>query len=130
MGALNAHFLLFAELEVQVNASQDRVRSTCEPSQDLRLVLDDFALGRSTVRIRSSPREPMIRSRSREAGFGGRSYRCPVLGSPPPVGSLSPLRRTQPAQATWGMATGETGFSDVIFDLVLVQYHALKAGHN
>src|SRR3954454_16949572 len=29
-----------------------------------------------------------------------------------------------------GMATGETGFSDVIFDLVSVQYHALKAGHD
>jgi rubrerythrin len=28
------------------------------------------------------------------------------------------------------MATGETGFSDVIFDLVSVQYHALKAGHD
>jgi rubrerythrin len=28
------------------------------------------------------------------------------------------------------MATGETGFSDVIFDLVSVQYHALKGGHD
>ncbi|QJY45487.1 acyl carrier protein [Pseudonocardia broussonetiae] len=28
------------------------------------------------------------------------------------------------------MATGETGFSDVIFDLVSVQYHSLKAGHD
>lgn len=28
------------------------------------------------------------------------------------------------------MATGETGFDDVIFDLVSVQYHALKAGHD
>ncbi|MFP5070724.1 hypothetical protein ACLFMI_13780 [Pseudonocardia nantongensis] len=28
------------------------------------------------------------------------------------------------------MATGETGFGDVVFDLVSVQYHALKAGHN
>jgi rubrerythrin len=28
------------------------------------------------------------------------------------------------------MATGETGFSDVMFDLVSVQYHALKAGHD
>ncbi|MCX6465352.1 MAG: acyl carrier protein [Pseudonocardiales bacterium] len=28
------------------------------------------------------------------------------------------------------MATGETGFSDVVFDLVSVQYHALKAGHD
>lgn len=27
------------------------------------------------------------------------------------------------------MATGETGFDDVAFDLVSVQYHALKAGH-
>jgi rubrerythrin len=28
------------------------------------------------------------------------------------------------------MATGETGFSDVEFDLVSVQYHSLKAGHD
>jgi ferritin len=28
------------------------------------------------------------------------------------------------------MATGETGFGDVTFDLVSVQYHALKAGHD
>ena len=28
------------------------------------------------------------------------------------------------------MATGETGFDDVTFDLVSVQYHALKAGHD
>ncbi|MFC5947416.1 acyl carrier protein [Pseudonocardia lutea] len=28
------------------------------------------------------------------------------------------------------MATGETGFSDVMYDLVSVQYHALKAGHD
>jgi len=28
------------------------------------------------------------------------------------------------------MATGETGFDDVTFDLIAVQYHALKAGHD
>jgi hypothetical protein len=28
------------------------------------------------------------------------------------------------------MATGETGFGDVEFDLVSVQYHSLKAGHD
>jgi hypothetical protein len=28
------------------------------------------------------------------------------------------------------MATGETGFEDVTYDLVAVQYHALKAGHD
>lgn len=28
------------------------------------------------------------------------------------------------------MATGETGFDDITFDLVSVQYHALKAGHD
>ena len=27
------------------------------------------------------------------------------------------------------MATGETGFSDVVYDLVSVQYHALKGGY-
>jgi hypothetical protein len=31
---------------------------------------------------------------------------------------------------TLEMATGETGFSDVFYDLVSVQYHALKAGHD
>jgi rubrerythrin len=28
------------------------------------------------------------------------------------------------------MATGETGFKDVEFDLISVQYHSLKAGHD
>ena len=28
------------------------------------------------------------------------------------------------------MATGETGFGDVEYDLVAVQYHSLKAGHD
>ncbi len=28
------------------------------------------------------------------------------------------------------MATGETGFTDVSFDLISVQYHSLKAGHD
>lgn len=28
------------------------------------------------------------------------------------------------------MATGETGFPDVSFDLISVQYHSLKAGHD
>jgi rubrerythrin len=28
------------------------------------------------------------------------------------------------------MATGETGFTDVTFDLISVQYHSLKAGHD
>jgi bacterioferritin (cytochrome b1) len=28
------------------------------------------------------------------------------------------------------MATGETGFDDVTFDLNSVQYHSLKAGHD
>ena len=28
------------------------------------------------------------------------------------------------------MATGETGFKDVTFDLISVQYHSLKAGHD
>jgi hypothetical protein len=28
------------------------------------------------------------------------------------------------------MATGETGFSDVAYDLISVQYHSLKAGHD
>jgi hypothetical protein len=28
------------------------------------------------------------------------------------------------------MATGETGFDDITFDLISVQYHSLKAGHD
>ena len=28
------------------------------------------------------------------------------------------------------MATGETGFSDLAYDLIYVQYHSLKAGHD
>jgi hypothetical protein len=28
------------------------------------------------------------------------------------------------------VATGETGFTDIAFDLVSIQYHALKAGHD
>jgi hypothetical protein len=28
------------------------------------------------------------------------------------------------------MATGETGVGDVVYDLVSVQYHALKGGHD
>jgi rubrerythrin len=28
------------------------------------------------------------------------------------------------------MATGETGFDDVTYDLISLQYHALKAGHD
>jgi ferritin len=28
------------------------------------------------------------------------------------------------------LATGETGFSDVFYDLISVQYHSLKAGHD
>ncbi len=28
------------------------------------------------------------------------------------------------------MATGETGFDDVSFDLISLQYHSLKAGHD
>ncbi len=28
------------------------------------------------------------------------------------------------------MATGETGFADVTFDLISEQYHSLKAGHD
>lgn len=28
------------------------------------------------------------------------------------------------------MATGETGFDDVSFDLISVQYHSLKASHD
>lgn len=34
----------------------------------------------------------------------------------------------EPEEAT--MATGETGFDDVAFDLISLQHHSLKAGHD
>jgi hypothetical protein len=34
------------------------------------------------------------------------------------------------AERTVDMATGETGFNDVTFDLISVQYHSLKSGHD
>ena len=43
----------------------------------------------------------------------------------------APLRHPAvPALTRAQVATGETGFSDVIYDLVSVQYHALKGGHD
>jgi hypothetical protein len=36
----------------------------------------------------------------------------------------------RPARERTTMATGETGFDDVTYDLVSVQYHSLKAGHD
>jgi hypothetical protein len=39
------------------------------------------------------------------------------------------MARTQQKEAQT-MATGETGFEDVTYDLISVQYHALKAGHD
>lgn len=33
-------------------------------------------------------------------------------------------------EGTRKMATGETGFDDVTYDLISVQYHSLKAGHD
>jgi len=41
-----------------------------------------------------------------------------------------PLRRSQNPEGVITMATGETGFGDVMFDLISVQYHSLKAGHD
>jgi hypothetical protein len=35
-----------------------------------------------------------------------------------------------PTSEMVSMATGETGFSDVVYDLISVQYHALKGGHD
>jgi hypothetical protein len=35
-----------------------------------------------------------------------------------------------PVGKVFAMATGETGFDDVTFDLISVQYHSLKAGHD
>ena len=35
-----------------------------------------------------------------------------------------------PSRKDDSMSTGQTGFDDVTFDLISVQYHALKAGHD
>lgn len=43
--------------------------------------------------------------------------------------SSDPFRVTSTSEER-GMATGETGFEDVTYDLISVQYHALKAGHD
>ncbi|MET9875739.1 hypothetical protein ABZZ36_14095 [Actinacidiphila glaucinigra] len=47
---------------------------------------------------------------------------CPVFAWAGAGGVLRKRRRA--------MATGETGFKDVAYDLVSVQYHSLKAGHD
>jgi hypothetical protein len=52
------------------------------------------------------------------AGRGSTSVDRPAYGGPRNVAK-------EPA-----MATGETGFDDVTFDLISVQYHSLKAGHD
>jgi hypothetical protein len=41
-----------------------------------------------------------------------------------------PLDPHGPDPLEASMATGETGFDDVTFDLISVQYHSLKAGHD
>jgi hypothetical protein len=40
------------------------------------------------------------------------------------------MQRRSTTEKEAEMATGETGFDDVTFDLVSVQYHSLKAGHD
>jgi hypothetical protein len=40
------------------------------------------------------------------------------------------IGRRLPTARRRNMATGETGFSDVFYDLVSLQYHALKAGQH
>jgi hypothetical protein len=52
-----------------------------------------------------------------------------------PFAIVPAIRRTYAGEAhscrgRCTMATGETGFDDVSFDLISVQYHSLKAGHD
>src|SRR3954453_6265767 len=47
-----------------------------------------------------------------------------------PEARVERAARSTPTFLEVHMATGETGFDDVNFDLVSVQYHALKAGHD
>jgi len=54
-----------------------------------------------------------------EAPVGCRRFPLTAVGKSPP-------RNKKEA----AMATGETGFGDVEFDLISVQYHSLKAGHD
>jgi hypothetical protein len=46
------------------------------------------------------------------------------------AGAGTALGVTDPPQGGVTMATGETGFDDVTFDLISVQYHSLKGGHD
>src|SRR4051794_17442200 len=46
------------------------------------------------------------------------------------VGYVRITGSTTTRERTPAMATGETGFTDIAFDLVSIQYHALKAGHD
>jgi hypothetical protein len=53
---------------------------------------------------------------------------CPAgSDASPRDGRLSERRNDERG---YEMATGETGFDDVTFDLISVQYHSLKAGHD
>ena len=67
---------------------------------------------------------------------------APSARRPPPTGPerTGPFHSGRPGNETgatsalpWRrlpIATGETGFADVTFDLISVQYHSLKAGHD
>jgi hypothetical protein len=53
----------------------------------------------------------------------------PRRGRMPGDTSGTPVLHSRPFEEDT-MATGETGFDDVTFDLISLQYHSLKAGHD
>jgi len=66
-------------------------------------------------------------------GYRGVSGRCTDLPPTVPLGGSQqclPVTTVNLIQEEEAMATGETGFDDVTFDLISVQYHSLKAGHD
>src|ERR1700710_2780751 len=79
-------------------------------------------------------RAPLTASMARDyqgpaAGSGDRAHSgaCVALGR---VADRHGAGRAGQQAQEAPMATGETGFDDVQFDLISVQYHSLKAGHD
>src|SRR3954465_12468356 len=89
-----------------------------------------------TARERTSPRGRTTRPRPGRTNWPTAALRAVAATSPARIRCDGSVR----SGYRWGvrtacdrggeMATGETGFEDVFYDLVSVQYHSLKAGHD
>jgi hypothetical protein len=127
-----------ASWSVSVEAFRDRTVDGI----DLSAKSGSAVLTRSGQRLTASPSvgvspipqrrrviQPLRLERRNDLHQEGINHRC--RGYANIAGGLRPeARHPSPEAEGSGMATGETGFSDVIFDLVSVQYHALKAVHD